>query len=131
MKFSTVLLSAFLLLLCCCGGVEGGSRSDALLTLADSVADFGTIADNGAKVSRTFTFTNTGSDPLVIQKAETSCHCAQPAFSQAPVVPGKQGSIKVTLNPKEMFTGVFQRTITVYSNASNGVVRLHVSGVVK
>lgn len=131
MKLSTVLSSAFLLLLCCCGRVGGGSRSDAVLTLADSVADFGTVADNGAPVSRTFTFTNTGTDPLVIQKAETSCHCAQPTFSEAPVAPGQKGSIKVTLDPKEMFTGVFKRTITVYSNASNGVVRLHVGGVVK
>lgn len=132
MKITISLLSLLLTLFCSCTANAGkGGKSKALIVLSDSVCDFGSVQDNGEKVSKTVSFTNPGKSTLVIQKVTTSCHCAQPTYSKAPIKAGKSGSVTITLDPKEMFPGIFQRTITVYSNAKNGPVRIYVKGVVK
>jgi hypothetical protein len=90
-----------------------------------------TIKENGPSISKNIIFTNIGKKPLILQKVQTSCHCAQASFSKEPVMPNKQDTVTITLNPKEMFKGYFERTVTIYSNAKRGTVRIHVKGVVK
>ncbi|MBQ0049277.1 MAG: DUF1573 domain-containing protein [Bacteroidales bacterium] len=75
-----------------------------------------------------FTFTNTGTAPLVIHQALASCGCTVPNFSKTPIKPGEKGQIEVTYNGTGKFQGHFQKTITVRSNAKNEVVRLTIAG---
>lgn len=76
----------------------------------------------------TFTFTNTGTAPLIIHQALASCGCTVPNYSKAPVKPGETGKIDVTYNGTGKFVGRFQKTITIRSNARNEVVRLTIEG---
>ncbi len=89
--------------------------------------DFGTIAEDGGKVSHTFEFTNTGATPLVISNVRASCGCTTPNWTKEPVEPGQKGIVTATYNPMGR-PGGFNKTITVTSNASNETVRLTISG---
>lgn len=75
-----------------------------------------------------FTFTNTGTAPLVIHQALASCGCTVPSYPKDPIKPGEKAKIEVTYNGTGKFPGHFQKTITVRSNATNEVVRLTLVG---
>lgn len=75
-----------------------------------------------------FTFTNTGTAPLIINQAFASCGCTVPTFTKDPIKPGEKGSIDVTYNGKGLMPGRFSKTITVRSNAKTRIVRLVVEG---
>ena len=77
--------------------------------------DFGTIKEEGGKVSHRFEFTNSGPNPFVIQKVETSCGCTTPTFTREPVLPGRKGYVEITYDPLYR-PGSFRREVTVTSN---------------
>ena len=56
--------------------------------------NFGEIME-GEKIVHVFKFKNTGSEPLVISKAEGSCGCTVPDWPREPIAVGKTGEIKV------------------------------------
>ena len=76
----------------------------------------------------TFTFTNTGDQPLIINQAVASCGCTVPTYTKTPVQPGEQGTINVTYNGTGKFPGHFRKTITIRSNAKTEMVRLTIEG---
>ena len=56
--------------------------------------DFGEI-EEGEKVTHEFSFKNTGSEPLVISKAQGSCGCTVPDWPKEPIAVGESAVIKV------------------------------------
>ncbi len=64
-----------------------------------------------------FFFWNDGDEPLILQNVKASCGCTTPSYTQKPVMPGQQGSIKVHYNTNNV--GGFSKTVTVTSNAVN------------
>lgn len=95
------------------------------------VIDFGTFSEKNAVQTATFTFTNTGTAPLVINQAVASCGCTVPTFTKQPVKPGEKGEIKVKYNGAGKFPGHFKKSITVRSNAKTEMVRLYVEGIMQ
>jgi uncharacterized cupredoxin-like copper-binding protein len=90
--------------------------------------NFGTFAESQPVQKCTFTFTNTGDAPLVINQAVASCGCTVPSYTKEPIAPGKKGTISVTYNGKGKFPGHFKKTITVRSNAKTEMTRLYILG---
>lgn len=90
--------------------------------------NFGQFSEKQPIQKCTFTFTNTGTAPLVINQAIASCGCTVPAYTKAPILPGKKGEITVTYNGTGKFPGHFKKTITVRSNATTEMTRLQVEG---
>jgi hypothetical protein len=88
---------------------------------------FGKI-EQGKPVTHEFTFTNTGTDPIVISNVSASCGCTTPSYTKDPVLPGKTGSIKATYNAAAM--GSFNKSITVFSNAESANLTLFLKGEV-
>ena len=78
--------------------------------------DFGTFSEDNSVQKCTFTFTNVGNAPLVINQAVASCGCAVPSYTKTPIAPGQKGEIKVTYSGAGRFPGHFKKTITVRSN---------------
>ncbi len=74
-----------------------------------------------------FSFTNTGKVPLILNDVKASCGCTTPEWTKEPVLPGKNGTIRVTFNPKNR-PGSFSKTIQVNSNADLPVVTLAIRG---
>lgn len=92
------------------------------LDFADMSHDFG-IVPEGPDAAYVFTFVNKGTEPIVIQKAQPSCGCTVPSFSNSPVPPGGTGKIDVAYHTKGR-PNAFNKSITVVSNAGTKVLSI-------
>jgi hypothetical protein len=91
------------------------------------VHDFGKIPkDQPAEF--TFSFTNEGDEPLQITNVKASCSCTASEWSRDPIAPGESGFVTAGYNAKAV--GMFNKTITVFSNAADSVKVLRFSGEV-
>lgn len=76
--------------------------------------DFGELTQ-GDKEDHTFTFTNTGSNPLIITGAVGSCGCTVPTYPKEPIAPGAKANIEVQFNSSGK-EGLQNKTVTVSAN---------------
>ena len=90
--------------------------------------NFGTFSSKNPVQECTFTFTNVGTAPLVINQAIASCGCTVPQYTKAPVAPGQKGTIKVTYNGSGQTPGYIKKGITVRTNGKVEVTRLYIEG---
>ena len=89
--------------------------------------DFGVIKEADGKVSCQLRLTNTGNEPLLIQKPKSSCGCTIPSWPNEPILPGESDVIKVTYKTNRV--GNINKTVTVTSNAlKNSTVVLRIKG---
>jgi len=93
--------------------------------------DFGKFSESSPVVSTTFSFTNVGDKPLVINQAVASCGCTVPEPTKEPIQPGQKGSIKVTYNGTGKFPGHFKKSITVRTNGKVEMTRLYIEGTME
>ena len=96
----------------------------------DNTIDYGTTNKEDDAGLRSFEFTNTGDEPLIIKNVQSTCGCTIPTKPTEPIAPGKTGKIDVKYN---MHTGPIRKTITVESNAVNveeGRVAIKIKGEV-
>ncbi|MBW6460358.1 MAG: DUF1573 domain-containing protein [Bacteroidales bacterium] len=98
------------------------------ITFDKLVHDYGTVAFSGDGVS-VFKFTNTGKEPLILQQPQSSCGCTVPTWPKEPILPGESSEIKVTYNTKR--AGPINKTVTIRSNAKNGMIVLRITGKVE
>ena len=90
------------------------------------VHDYGDVPYNGNGECE-FRFTNTGTEPLLIQKPKSSCGCTIPSWPNEPILPGESEVIKVTYRTNR--AGNINKTVTVTSNAmKNSTVVLRIKG---
>ena len=102
----------------------------ALLSIENDWCDFGKIKESEGSVSTTFTFSNTGTSPLVLTNVKSSCGCTVIRYIQEPVEPNEKGWIIVAYNTTGR-PGKFSKTIVVTSNAANAPKQnLRISGEV-
>ena len=76
--------------------------------------DFGTM-DEGDAVTHVFSFTNTGSEPLILDKCKGSCGCTVPQCPKEPIAPGASGEIEVKFNSKGKKNNQ-TKTVTINAN---------------
>ena len=90
--------------------------------------NFGQFSEKNCVQKCTFTFTNVGDAPLVINQAVASCGCTAPQYTKAPIAPGEKGTIEVTYNGAGKIPGPFKKSITVRTNGVTEMTRLYVEG---
>ena len=90
--------------------------------------NFGTFSESNPVQKVTFTFKNTGDQPLVINQAVASCGCTVPKYTKTPIKPGESGVIDVTYNGAGKFPGHFKKAITVNTNGTPKTIRLYIEG---
>ena len=113
-----------------CGMTFAMAENQAEIKFETLTHDFGTI-EKDAVVTCTFTFTNTGDAPLVINQAMAPCGCTVPEYTKEPIQPGEKGTIKVTYNSKGKLAGHFRKSVTVRTNAATEMTRLYIEGEMK
>lgn len=86
--------------------------------------DFGTI-DEGDKVEHTFTFTNTGTNPLVLEKCKGSCGCTVPTCPKEPIPPGGTGEIGVVFNSKGKKNKQTKRVTITCNTEEQPILKIH------
>lgn len=72
--------------------------------------DFGKIKQN-VPATATFTVTNVGTTPLIIQQASPTCGCTISDYTKSPIAPGQTGTIKATYNAAAL--GAIHKNLTV------------------
>ena len=121
-------------LLLVCGITMASAQKQAEIKFEKTTHDFGTFSEKSPVVSCTFTFTNKGDKPLIIERplvinqAMASCGCTVPEYAKNPVKPGEKGEIKVTYNGTGKFPGHFKKSITVITNGVVEKSRLYIEG---
>ncbi len=120
-----IILTTVMLL---CGMTAVLAQKPAQIKFEKTTHSFGTFSEKEPKQSCTFTFTNVGEQPLVINQAIASCGCTVPEYTKEPVKPGETGEIKVTYNGAGKFPGHFKKSITVRTNGAVEMTRLYIEG---
>ena len=100
------------------------AQKPAQIKFEKTTHNFGTFSEKEPKVTCTFTYTNVGEQPLVVNQAIASL----PEYTKTPVKPGESGEIKVTYNGAGKFPGHFKKSITVRTNGSVEITRLYIEG---
>jgi hypothetical protein len=91
------------------------------------IHDYGDIEQN-ADGSCEFEFTNKGKEPLILSNVRSSCGCTVPVWPRQPILPGQSDVIKVKYNTKRL--GLINKSVQVYSNATEKTVVLKIKGKV-
>ncbi len=99
------------------------------ISFEETAYDFGTVKE-GEIVEHVFKFTNTGSAPVILTQVAASCGCTTPDYTKEPILPGKEGEIKVSFDSKGQ-VGNQQKIVTISSNAENNVTTVQIKGTVK
>lgn len=119
-----------LLTICLTVAFAAVANDGAAIKFERTKHDFGTIHADCGTVSCDYTFTNTGSTPLVIISVSNGgCGCTTPSFPKEPIAPGKTGTITIHFNPAGR-KGEFNRVVQVKTNASKKRESLRFSGVI-
>jgi len=101
---------------------------------ANEVAKFSTENFNFGKIKQgvpakaTFTVTNIGNQPLIIEQASPSCGCTVGDYTKEPIAPGKTGVITAVFNAAAL--GPVNKTVTVKFAKVNDVKFLKLTGEV-
>ncbi len=105
------LILALVMLLVACGGKP-------LISLESTNLDLGDVV-NGVVVTRELNVQNDGAGDLIIEAVTTSCGCTQATIDPMIILPGNNGTLRVTFDsgahgPK--VTGPLIRQIFIASN---------------
>tara|TARA_S200000501_G_C20842560_1_gene752286 strand:+ start:1616 stop:2074 length:459 start_codon:yes stop_codon:yes gene_type:complete len=99
----------------------------AEITFEKELIDMGTYNQFDDESSRCeFIFTNTGKEPLIIEKAKGSCGCTVPEWPKEPIPPGESAVMKVNYDEKRV--GPYTKMITITSNAKTSPKIVKVKG---
>lgn len=96
------------------------------IEFTETTFDFGTI-EEGEKVSHTFKFKNTGSEPLIFSNAKGSCGCTVPTWPREPIAVGDTGEVTVEFNSKNK-KGKRNQKVTLTGNTNPPQTFLYLTG---
>lgn len=126
-KISFILIAV----IACFVTAQAQTGANNTIVFEETTHDFGNIQEADGDVSCDFVFTNTGSEPVSIMKATSTCGCTAPTYTKAPIAQGEQGKISVTYHAKGR-PGQFSKNVTVdfITSAGNLTKILQIKGVV-
>lgn len=113
---------------------QEGSKNAPVITFEERFYDNGSVVydygdiEKGSDGLCYFVFSNTGKEPLIIEKATSSCGCTVPNPPLYPILPGQKDSISVKYNTNNV--GVIGKTVTIISNATNSNQQMRIKGKV-
>ncbi|MCB9163982.1 MAG: DUF1573 domain-containing protein [Flavobacteriales bacterium] len=90
---------------------------------------FGNIKQDSEN-KHVFKFTNTGTEPLIIETANGSCGCTVPNYPKAPIPPGGTGEIEVEYKPGKQ-ENAQTKTVTVIANTEPKETTLRITANVQ
>ena len=105
---------------------EAPNPNAPVMTFAEAEFNFGDIKAD-TKVKHTFTFTNTGKSPLLIEDATASCGCTTPSWTKEPVAPGAKGKMEVQFDSHGKH-GIISKQVAVRANTQPSITTILIKG---
>ncbi|MFQ3214744.1 MAG: hypothetical protein ACJAT1_001020 [Marivirga sp.] len=102
--------------------------SSKLIRWESKTHDFGTI-EKDEPVNQTFYFVNDSESSISIIKTKTSCGCTVSEHSQGEILSGQRGFVKAEYNAAK--SGVFSKTVSVYTSLGDKPILLKIKGEVR
>ena len=99
------------------------------MSFAETEFNFGKVVA-GEKVSHTYTFTNTGEEPLIISNAKGSCGCTVPEWPREPIAVGGTGEVTVVFDSKNK-KGPRNQKVTLTANTDPPQSFIYLKGEVE
>jgi hypothetical protein len=97
------------------------------LVFEERVFNFGVINEKDGKVTHTFYFKNTGSQPVEMGEVNTGCGCLVNSEGKGSVKAGERKSLTITFDPSYK-SGFFSKEILVFSENNQRYNRVWVEG---
>ena len=119
------LLSSMILF----GLTAGAQYMQTKMQISPTEYNFGVFKEEAGRQTFDFIVTNTGNSPLIIQNVVASCGCTTPEWTKMPIPPGGKGKVTAIYDPANR-PGVFNKTLTVSSNAKPETMILTIKGEV-
>ncbi|OFY82130.1 MAG: hypothetical protein A2V46_08130 [Bacteroidetes bacterium RBG_19FT_COMBO_42_7] len=120
---------SFVFVMCLVSMTLKSQYSITTLKFSETQHDFGVFREEAGRQTFNFIVTNTGNQPLVIQKVTASCGCTTPEWTRQPIASGGQGKVTAIYDPANR-PGVFDKTLTVYTNTKPASTTLTIKGEV-
>jgi hypothetical protein len=120
---------SFVFVMCLVSMTLKSQYSITALKFSETQHDFGIFREEAGRQTFNFIVTNIGNQPLVIQKVTASCGCTTPEWTRQPIAPGGQGKVTAIYDPANR-PGVFDKTLTVYTNTKPAATTLTIKGEV-
>jgi hypothetical protein len=122
MRISLFLLLFSALLVTSCGNNDATAKNDSThagtkittIEWMGSSKNFGKI-NEGQKLSVSFTFKNSGNNPLIIESVKPACGCTVADFPKEPIAPGAENEITGEFDSHGR-EGLQHKVITVKAN---------------
>jgi len=108
--------------------IRVADKSKTTMVFDTLVLDLGILTFNQPEKA-TYTFTNTGTHPLIIYRVTATCGCTEVEWTEKMIPPGKTGTITVTYDAAHK--GQFRKTVYVYTNTQNSPFELTLKGTVE
>ena len=99
-----------------------------VIKFEQTTVDLGTFAQDDAVRKCTFTFSNVGKAPLVLNYVHTSCGCTVADYPKDPISPGGRGVITVTYDGSNKMPGRFKKGIQIFSNCKTDLATVFITG---
>ena len=106
--------------------LKGG---EAVLRFVSVKENIGILSEDDAPRIVHFSFRNVGDSTVTVTRVATTCGCTVARFSKSTILPGQEGSISLTYNPKN-HPGTIDANAFVYSSLSekSPIARLSLLG---
>lgn len=129
-KTMRMMRTVLLIMASCLAWLGAGAKQyeGAHLKFESSFHNFGSVPRRGGDLVWEFEYTNDGSAPLVIVRAQTTCSCLKVSHSKRPLAPGETAVIRVVYEPHKNEPGAFSKVIQIYSNSVSGRELITVCG---
>jgi len=85
-----------------------------IMSLKDTLFEFGTV-NEGDVITKEFFFTNTGTAPLLVTEAKSTCGCTIPEWPKEAIAPDSSGVILVKFNTTNR-TGAQLKEVSIFAN---------------
>jgi hypothetical protein len=101
----------------------------AKITFDQPIFQFGSVTE-GTLIKQSFTFTNTGKVPLLINDCRSTCGCTVPEWPKKAILPGETGSILVQFNTEGRKYDQ-DRPVTIIANTNPKSTLIRLQGFVE
>lgn len=104
-----------------------GAAAQPQTTWLERLHDFGVIREQDGKVTCQMRLINSGTEPLLIVKAQVGCGCTGIHYPETPIQPGDTATVSITYNPSGR-PGQFSKQAIIFTNTDVKRTTLEIRG---